>query len=142
MRARGRCVARLGMGGIDWVSHLGLAGTFVVLCAYAGVVASAGPEHAPRLWLCPWKALTGLPCPTCGILRSLAAALRGDWYSCLAFHPLCPLIVGTLACLSFLCVRGMLRREPVSLGGVAAWYLLLLGVACWVAKLASPVARW
>lgn len=37
---------------------------------------------------CPFKALTGLPCLTCGATRAVAALLRGDFAASLRFHPL------------------------------------------------------
>lgn len=34
--------------------------------------------HLPVL-PCAWRAVTGLPCPGCGMTRSTLALLRGDW---------------------------------------------------------------
>lgn len=139
--AKGRR-ARRALSALDWVSHLAFVGTFAALGVYAGVVAWMGQAAAPRLWVCPWRALTGTPCPTCGIVRSAAAALRGQWRASLAYHPLAALIVATLAYLAFRCARGLWRGQPVAVGRVGGWCLLAIGVACWVAKLLSPAASW
>ena len=42
----------------------------------------------PYLPVCAFKRLTGLPCPSCGLSRSLQAAVEGDLSSSVAFHPL------------------------------------------------------
>ncbi len=36
---------------------------------------------------CPFKAVTGMPCPTCGMTRSLVALSHGDIGASLACHP-------------------------------------------------------
>lgn len=52
---------------------------------------------APLIWLhdpdvdghqtiCPFRALTGLPCPGCGITRSLVFLYRGDLLTSLRYH--------------------------------------------------------
>ena len=38
--------------------------------------------------LCPFHALTGLPCPTCGMTRAAESLLRGDVREALAWNPL------------------------------------------------------
>ncbi|MGL5882591.1 DUF2752 domain-containing protein [Synechococcus elongatus] len=43
-------------------------------------------DRLPTRWTCPLLALTGLPCPTCGLTRSLAATWRGDWVKAVQFH--------------------------------------------------------
>uniref|UniRef100_UPI004049888B DUF2752 domain-containing protein n=1 Tax=Cyanobium sp. TaxID=2164130 RepID=UPI004049888B len=45
--------------------------------------------HLPGL-SCPLRALTGIPCPTCFLTRSTAAALRGELGESLALHAFGP----------------------------------------------------
>jgi len=47
--------------------------------------------------LCPFRLLTGLPCPGCGLTRSVVSFLHGDVAGAIAFHPLGPLVVAALA---------------------------------------------
>ncbi len=42
--------------------------------------------------LCPLRAVTGIPCPSCGLTRALAHLERGHWAEALAFHPFSPLL--------------------------------------------------
>jgi hypothetical protein len=45
-------------------------------------VVTGGPS------LCPFKVITGLPCPGCGLTRSVVALLHGELMTSVYFHPL------------------------------------------------------
>ena len=45
---------------------------------------AAGWVHVPP---CPFKAITGLPCASCGLTRWGLALARGDWRGALHWHP-------------------------------------------------------
>jgi hypothetical protein len=48
--------------------------------------------------LCPFKLMTGLPCPGCGMTRSVVALLHGDLTVSAYFHPLgAPFVLAMLA---------------------------------------------
>ena len=129
--------SRGGFSPVDWLSHVGMIATFVGLCSYAALVAVTGVEGAPHLWPCPLRLLTGLPCPFCGITRSLASAMRGDWTASLAYHPLGLVAVATVGALSVACLRGVWLGRPVLLKRRTAWALLVLGALCWIATLST-----
>lgn len=40
---------------------------------------------------CPIRALTGVPCPACGLTRATEAFLKGDAATAFYYHPLFPL---------------------------------------------------
>jgi len=42
---------------------------------------------------CPLRTLTGLACPSCGLTRSVLAALAGDHSEAFAFHPCGPVLL-------------------------------------------------
>ncbi|HEX7503563.1 MAG TPA: DUF2752 domain-containing protein [Acidobacteriota bacterium] len=44
------------------------------------------------LVLCPLRAVTGVPCPSCGLTRALAHLERGHWADAVRFHPFAPLV--------------------------------------------------
>ncbi len=46
------------------------------------------------LWRCPFKYLTGVPCPGCGTTRSVISLVHGDLHRALFYNPL-----GLLICL-------------------------------------------
>jgi len=59
----------------------------------AVLLAAALVYFAGSWWLgrpihrCPFRALTGLPCPGCGLSRALTLLLRGDWAASFRLHP-------------------------------------------------------
>ncbi len=46
-----------------------------------------------EVWRCPFKALTGLPCPGCGGLRALELLTRGEVFQALWTNPLSVLVM-------------------------------------------------
>lgn len=66
---------RAGVGGRPWLAPLGLGAAALAGCLVLGLVppSDAGPV------LCPFRAVTGLDCPGCGMTRGLSAAVRGRW---------------------------------------------------------------
>lgn len=55
------------------------------------VRASSSPPMS-SLVLCPFRRLTGWPCPGCGMTRALNALMRGRWDAALSLHPLSPIV--------------------------------------------------
>ena len=65
------------------------AGAWAVVAGFSALDA-AGAIPAGFLAavpLCPFHALTGVPCPGCGMTRALVAALQGHWGASVYFHP-------------------------------------------------------
>jgi hypothetical protein len=60
---------------------------FVLAALYLAYAAVQPPEGWVRLPLCAFRALSGLPCPGCGLTRSLTAILRGDLTSAWHWNP-------------------------------------------------------
>jgi hypothetical protein len=64
-----------------------LAGVLLLpLLAFDWVTAPAG------VVLCPLRAVTAIPCPSCGLTRALAHLERGHWAEAVRFHPFAPLV--------------------------------------------------
>lgn len=43
--------------------------------------------------LCPFRNITGLPCPGCGLTRSVVYSAHGQWQQAIAYHPFGPLFL-------------------------------------------------
>jgi hypothetical protein len=90
-------------------------------------------DHAP--FTCPFRLLTGLPCPTCGLTRSWIALVHGNLSGSLSVHPLGPVTV--VAAILFVmgvharypAVTALLRSRPLWAVCVFAW------VAIWLVRL-------
>jgi hypothetical protein len=54
------------------------------------------PEGGPRLMICPFRFLTGWPCPLCGMTRAMASLGHGQWEKAIGYHPLSPLVMAGL----------------------------------------------
>ena len=92
---------------------------------WRAAIASGGPG-------CPFRAVTGIDCPFCGMTRATLALGGGELSAALALHPLAPLVVlGTLALMAIIALgradvllRG--QRPLALLGAIAAIWLLRL----------------
>jgi hypothetical protein len=81
-----------------------------LIAAFALVAAVVIPvgvvQHGPIL--CPFRLVTGLPCPGCGLTRSWIYFMHGDLGQSLYFHPLGPISLIVAA----LFVLGVHKRFP------------------------------
>jgi hypothetical protein len=63
-------------------------GKFCVPLAWAGLFAAVVfPPHGAGVLVCWFEGATGLPCPGCGMTRSLSCAVRGMFSQSLSYHP-------------------------------------------------------
>jgi hypothetical protein len=63
------------------------------LCGWillASFVLLTGSLLGISLWFCPFRAITGLPCPGCGLTRAVSSMVAGRWEDALQFHPFVP----------------------------------------------------
>lgn len=135
------------------------------------------PKPAPRIWLwpvlaatvlliafllpmpqngtiaglpsvCTFHLTTGLPCPGCGLTRSVVSCAHGHWAEAIHYHPLGPLVfaafvgvvaIGVLRWLQPQRVAELSARAATWTSG-AKWLAGSIGVALvtiWLARLAG-----
>lgn len=107
------------------------------LCAACAVAAIAVGAHLLGVTLCPLRRFLGIPCPTCGTTRAIAALFRGSVREALALNPLMAalLCVGMplLSVHALVCgvdaTEGLLRR--LSGSRLFWWAVALLAAANW-----------
>jgi hypothetical protein len=73
--------------------QLGRAALAIVGWSYLGYAYTLRTLPALHPPLCPFLALTGMPCPLCGTTRAWDASLHGDLATAFRFHPLAPLVL-------------------------------------------------
>jgi hypothetical protein len=112
----------------------GLAPLALLLLALAPLPENGGATIAGLPSLCLFRNLVGLPCPGCGILRSLVCCGHGRWAEAAAYHPLGPGLLAILA------VWTMARLLPVPRWATAAlpaaiWTGVALVLGVWGTRL-------
>jgi hypothetical protein len=81
--------------------------------AALGVSALLSPDHIEDgPVICPFRRLTGLPCPGCGLTRSWTYLTHGWWQDSLQAHAFGPLLALVVVVLAVLSVRARVRRTP------------------------------
>ncbi|WP_022852967.1 DUF2752 domain-containing protein [Thermodesulfatator atlanticus] len=77
-------------------------------------------------WRCPFKLLTGLPCPGCGMTHAAKSFLQGNFCDAFSTNPLIFLFVGLVFMLAFLPDKALffLQRKGF-------WKVILLLVLIW-----------
>jgi hypothetical protein len=90
--------------------------------------------------ICPFRHLTGLPCPLCGMTRSVLCFFQGDLHASLLWHPLGPLVgIGVVMWFLTMVIPGIgiehwAAKLPQRLWGIA---LIILVAGCWTLRLAG-----
>ena len=85
---------------------------------WLGVSAAALPAAAVWLWLglpwlgCPFRAVTGYPCLTCGATRCAIAFLHGNLSLAWSWNPLAFLALGGVALFDLYAAGVLLTRGP------------------------------
>jgi len=89
------------------------------------------PEHIEDgPIICPFRRLTGLPCPGCGLTRSWVYLAHGDWGAALAANPFGLVTVAGAMALLVLVVRARTLGRPapdINALLLRPWMLTLLG---------------
>ena len=108
---------------------------FLLLALF--LVPPPGPDNKSLLGLpdlCPIKALTHIPCPGCGISRSLVCTAHGELARAFLLHPLGPVFFVILA--GFVALRLFPKLQPsTKLINRWAGVLVVLLLSLWTARL-------
>ncbi len=83
---------------------------------------------------CPFKLITGIDCPGCGLTRAFGCILLCDFKAAVQYHPLSPLIFTELFYLVYSqFVLGIKINNRAVTAGISANALLMLAV--WLCKI-------
>lgn len=126
--------AALGLRAAGALLLAGLAGALIVGAIGGNTAAHAAGGGLP----CPFRALTGVVCPLCGMTHATLALGAGDLGAAFAAHPLFFAVLGFTAWGGWCLARG---RELTFLGRPVEVAHILTGVAVvWIANLISQFA--
>ncbi|MBL0258363.1 MAG: DUF2752 domain-containing protein [Bacteroidetes bacterium] len=64
---------------------IGISGALLALLIPA-IILLLNPHLEGDQSLCPFKMLTGFPCPGCGLTKSMVFFYEGDWNKSLSYH--------------------------------------------------------
>jgi hypothetical protein len=95
-----------------------LWGGAALACAAAAPFANGLAADAP---VCAFRAITGVPCPTCGGTRALLALSRLDAAAALAWNPLVTLAVAAFLGGGLVALLRALRGQGVPDGAPPRW---------------------
>jgi hypothetical protein len=85
--------------------------------------------HLPGRTICPFNAVTGLPCPGCGMTRAMLALGQGRLAAAAIFNPLAPPLLAVM--LAWL----LGARISAARHRAALWTLLGAVLVFWAARL-------
>lgn len=82
---------------------------------------------------CPFEALTGIPCPGCGMTRAMLSLIKGDVGNAAAYNPFCFFIVFMVVA-SVLPSRWLAKTPPAVKKLLPYFYIsvLVIVIAFWV----------
>jgi len=117
---------------------LGLTTMFVIAALWR-------PPDEPQFVLCPFRALTHLPCPGCGMTRAFCALFHGELWRAIKFNALSPLLFLAAILAWARAAATVFRQERVRLylarlprpTPFATKLMLALVIVWWAARLAG-----
>ena len=105
---------------------------WLVLIEFAALVLVLGAAYFQLPIGCPFKAITGLPCPGCGGTRALIALLHGQVWTAITINPLSVLLILFLIVApvwEFIdCYRGTKTLRNVLMGNWPTWVLAIVAI--------------
>jgi hypothetical protein len=114
-----------------------LVSPILLAVALPAIVHAVREYIVPRFYIiCPFLTVTGLPCPFCGLTRSLLSLLQGELLKAFWYHPLGPVVWCGMALFVFssfvllvfrrrveLRIPGDLRAASVVTGVLLVWIM-------------------
>ena len=84
---------------------------------------------------CPFRLITGIPCPGCGMTRAFRALFRGDIEAAFYYHPMWPLVVLALILMGLYYLKLIKPSgKMINIAGLIAALGLLI---CYIVRLAT-----
>jgi hypothetical protein len=92
-----------------------IVGVWAVLAFPFVIIAFNGHENIESAQsYCPFKLATGMPCPGCGITKSLVFFYLGQWEKSISYHLFGPLVVAVSLVLTVLLLLEIVWRRDLT----------------------------
>ena len=118
-------------------TELAAAGLCAASVGAVAVGALSGEDAGEGPTLCPFRLATGLPCPFCGLTRSLFALGQGHVGGSFHLSPLGLVAPGAALLLGWRLLAAAVRRRPLSWPPRAGWAGGTLVAGSWVLQLST-----
>lgn len=118
------------------VAPLAVGAAAVASCAFV----AANDPSTTRIWPCPFKSLTGLPCPGCGATRAAYQLMHGNVGAAIQFNAVAvflifPLLIGLYVLWALPRFGGPTLVKKLHMPTWAAWVLLTITLTWWTVRL-------
>lgn len=90
-----------------------------------------------KFYRCPFYLITGIPCPSCGMTRAVAAALHLDFKKAFEYHPLFLLLAADSAYFLLHWLFPNKIRLPKKAENAVLWATAAAVFAVWAVRLAA-----
>jgi hypothetical protein len=105
----------------------GVLGRYAILAVGVLAIGALHLRHRPST-ICPFRALTGLPCPFCGGTTAASRLGHGDLRGALAASPLAVVMLGSWPLAGAIELPGWWQRRGLRLSAIV---LVLIGAQLW-----------
>ena len=135
----------------EYTMHSSVFSDFTSDRRTAVIIVGAGALHIGMsmagfsLWSCPFRAVTGVPCPGCGLTTATLELLRGDLSGSLRTHAFAPVFLAALVIMLVSLVLPEEHRQRLLLTlhnweakGLTAWALFGL-ILYWFVRLMGVI---
>ena len=89
-----------------------------------------------------WSSITGLPCPTTGVFRSLKAVFAGNYLDFILYNPFTILFLGLMVVSFYSIIRSWKANRKLLLPSYLSYVWLITIVAAWLAKFIIGRQYW
>lgn len=90
---------------------------------------------------CPFRNITGIPCPACGLTRATVCLFKGDIASAFKFNPLFPLaylLMGALCVYAALAIKNKgINKRTEKIFSVIFSAVLVIFIVVWIFRFAA-----
>lgn len=114
-----------------WLRNFRVQRCAIGLALWGVIAFMAVIDQPPKLWICIFHRLSGLPCPSCGMTRALFAAAHFKFREAFAWHPIGPMLfAAAIVALLIFAIESAIGRSLIPIGEREIKVMLISFVVC------------